>query len=223
MFIADDHDLIVDALKSHFSQSRDFEFAGRASDMEELFSRFNGQADVLLLDKMAEIPEMLAAIEKIQESFPAINVVLLTGKEDLSFAKQALERGAKGYLSKSLGIEEIGRGLRKIHAGGIVIDLGKAKPLQENECMKAKELITFREKQVIALLVKGFRIKEIAELLTQINNKNIEPGTVEVHKKHIREKLKDYGVLNDASLGYWACQCNLLDGSELSSDSENSN
>lgn len=221
MFIADDHSFIVDVLRAKFSQDKDFEFIGRASDMEELFARLNDNVNVLLLDKIKdEIPEMLVAIEKVQELFPAIKVVLLTGKEDLDFAKQALEKGAKGYLSKSLSMEEVFHGLRKIYAGGIVIDLGKVNPLREDEYLQAKELITPREKQVIALLCRGLRTKKIAELLTQINDKNIEPGTVEVHKRNIREKLKGYGVTNDASLGYWACQHNLLDGIELSSNSD---
>lgn len=151
---------------------------------------------------------------------PAVKVVLLTGKEDLAFAKQALEEGARGYFSKSLSMEEIFQGLRKVHAGGVVIDLGKAGPNREDERMKAKELITPTEKQVIALLCRGFRGKEIAELLSQINGRNMEPSTVEVHKRRIREKLRDIGVTNDASLGYWACECNLLDGTELSTNSE---
>jgi len=220
VFIADDHSFIVDVLKSKFSQDQDFAFAGRASSMEELFSRLNKQANLLLLDMMGEIPEMLAAIGKLQELFPAVRVALLTGKEDLSFAKMALEAGAKGYLSKSLSMEEVCQDLKKIHAGGIVIDLGKVSPYQDDECAQAKKLITPTEKQVIALLCKGFRAKEIAELLTSINRRNMEPATVEVHKRRIREKLKDYGITNDASLGYWACQCKLLDGNELSSESE---
>ncbi|MCO6477719.1 MAG: response regulator transcription factor [Phaeodactylibacter sp.] len=220
VFIADDHSLLVDALKARFIQSGEFEFAGRASTMEELHARLNGQADVLLLDKMEDTREMLASIASIRNSCPAVKVVLLTGKEDLAFAKQALEEGARGYFSKSLSMEEIFQGLRKVHAGGVVIDLGKAGPNREDERMKAKELITPTEKQVIALLCRGFRGKEIAELLSQINGRNMEPSTVEVHKRRIREKLRDIGVTNDASLGYWACECNLLDGTELSTNSE---
>lgn len=223
VFIADDHGFIVDVLKSKFSQDEGFEFAGRASTMDELYQRLNGPVhiDILLLDKIGENPDMLAAIKKVQELKPAMKVVMLTGKEDLSFAKLSLEAGARGYLSKSLSMEEICQDLRKVHTGGVVIDLGKASLHQEDECMRAKELITPTEKQVIALLCKGFRGKEVADLLSQVNGRNMEPATVDVHKRSIREKLRDFGVTNDASLGYWACQCKLLDGTELSSNSEN--
>ncbi|MCB0578201.1 MAG: response regulator transcription factor [Phaeodactylibacter sp.] len=220
VFIADDHVFVVDVLRSQFSRGQDFEFSGRASNLDELFSRLSARTNVLLLDKMAESPEMLAAISKVQAQFPPVKVVLFTGQEDLAFAKQALETGARGYLSKSLSMEEICQDLKKIHTGGVVIDLGKASPPAEDDCMEAKKLITPTEKQVIALLCKGFRTREIAEMLTRINNRNMEPATVEVHKRRIREKLKDYGVANDASLGYWACQCQLLDGNELSSHPE---
>ena len=142
VFIADDHSFIVDVLKSKFNQGQDFEFTGRASSIEELFMRLNGRTDLLLLDKMGETPEMLTVIEQVQTSFPLIKIVLLTGKEDLSFAKQALETGAKGYLSKSLSMEEVCRDLMKIHAGGLVIDLGQLNPAQEDECAEAKKLIT---------------------------------------------------------------------------------
>ncbi len=82
VFIADDHGFIVDVLKSKFSQGEDFEFAGRASSIDELFARLNGRENVVLLDMIGEPAEMLAAIEKLQRSFPAVKIVVRTGKED---------------------------------------------------------------------------------------------------------------------------------------------
>lgn len=218
VFIADDHQAIVDAIKVQIENEQDLAYKGAAVNQQELINRLNEQVDVLLLDVICDEPEFLALIRSIMDKYPLIRILILSGKEDLLFAQQTVECGARGYISKALGLADICSAIRKIYRfpNLNLIELPNVKP-SDYERLEVKKLITARELQVISLLCKGFTSEKIADFLSKINkDKTIMVSTVKAHRKNIRTKLRDYDVTNDASLGYWIAKWDLLDGTELS-------
>ncbi len=218
VFIADDHRLIIDAIKRKLIQEADLAYAGSAENEEELLRRLNDKVHVLLLDIILEEPEFLDLVQKIKNKNPHIRTLILTGKEDLAFAEACLENGACGYIAKALSLEEICGAARKAfrYQNMNIIELPNPKHVDQDR-KDAMELITPRERQVISLLCKGFKNNaEIARFLTKINRSVITELTVATHRKNIRRKLNPFGITNDSSLGFWTAKWELLDGTELS-------
>lgn len=209
VFIVDDHELITDALKSRFNSDEELVFAGRAKDKEAFFERMKPEFDILLLDRILEDQELLTMIGEIKKKYSQTKVVILTGRDDLTFATKVLKNGASGYISKATSMDNICRSVKKIHNGSRALEIG---PDYTDRTMYEEGIqkLTRREKQVLCLLSKGFDYKDIAEMLSRNGNKDIKPSTVEKHKGNAKEKLKGYGITNDISLGYWIAESNLV-------------
>ena len=220
VFIADDHQSIIDAFKAVLNREPDLSYIGAAIDKDELLNRLNGKIDVLLLDILVKGSDFLELIQDLLSNNPKLRILILSAHENLGFAKQTIEAGARGYLSKVLGVRDICNAIREVYRYPHMTLIKLPHPdTSKDERDEIERLLTKREIQVISLLCKGFpNNKEIAEFLSKINRKEISADTVQAHRRNIRAKLRDYGVTNDASLGYRAAIWGLLDGSELSSD-----
>ena len=222
LFVAEDHSFIIDAFKTRLGRETDLEFSGSARNLTELFERLNGKSDVLLFDNIVEGRDetaFLNAITKIAKDQKQIKVVVFSVSSNLNFAKKAMEAGASGYLSKSLNMDEICEAVRKVYKGRNVLDLSDDDD-SDSEDEELKKLFTFRERQVICLLCKGFNNPDIADLLGKINKRPMSASTVETHRRNIRKKGQLFGITNDASLGYMVAKFDILDGSELSTDED---
>ncbi len=219
VFIADDHQAIIDGFKNLLAHEEDLSFGGEALNASELKQRINNNIDVLLLDVFDEEPEFLCLIKELSSKYPLLKILILSGRENLLFAQKTIECGAKGYISKVLRSKDIYNTVREVHKfpSMTILKLPNSDPV-DDEGMEVKDLLTPRQLQVISLLCKGFRNnEEIAEFLGKINKKTIKAGAVQSHRRDIRARLRDYGITNDTSLGYWTAKWNLLDGNELSS------
>ena len=219
IFIADDHQIIIDGIKGSLAMYDDLLYAGQAADEQELFSRLNNNIDVLLLDVLGEEHECLKMIQKIKSEHPTIHIIVLSINKNYSFAQKVIEYGARGFISKNIGLSDIFNTIRSIVKlpSQTVIILPDPDPTDE-EREQVKASLTPRQLQVISLLCKGCKNnEEIADFLTKINKRTIGAEGVKTHRRDIRTRLKKFGVTNDASLGYWIAKWDLLDGSELSS------
>jgi len=223
VFIADDHPAIVDNFKKMFAHEKDLNFIGEAHDEQELQSRMSEKTDVLLLDVFEMgTKNFLCLLKEIARKFPLLKILILSGKENLGFARQTIEAGANGYLSKGLKSQEISHSIKDVYKFPSMTLLKLTNPdPDEEEGQKVKQILTPRQLQVISLLCRGFKNnEEIAGFLGKINNKPIKAGAVQAHRRDIRAKLREFGITNDASMGFWTAKWNLLDGSELSSSED---
>ena len=210
VFIVDDHNVIVDALKSRFNKEEGLIFGGRAKNIDELFQNMSSSVDILLLDKVLEDRALLEAVGEISKKFKKTKVVIFTGKDDLKFVQKAMASGVAGYISKTLSMDEICRALRKVNNGQMTFEIGpdNGKANFEEEV----KVLTNREKQVLCLLSKGYDYVEAAKFLSEKNNKEIKPSTIEKHKGNAKDKLKDLGVIhNDIGLGLWIAESKLCE------------
>ena len=163
---------------------------GREPDMQVVASAATGEQavelhrehrpDVTLMD--LQLPGMsgLEAIRAIRSEDAAARIVVLTmyqGDEDIY---RALQAGATTYLLKDALSHELIRIVREVHAGGRPMPPNVAELLAVRA---ARPSLTSREVEVVRLVAKGLRNKEIAESL------HVSEETVRAHLKHILKKL----------------------------------
>jgi DNA-binding NarL/FixJ family response regulator len=137
--------------------------------------------DITLMDLALEGEDGgVEAIRQIRKDFPSAKFIVfsaMTGDEDVF---QALRSGATTFLTKGTPDEELVQTIRDVHAGGRPIPPEIARKLADRLTQSS---LTAREVEVLTLVAKGCRNKEVATALF------ISEETVQGHMKHILSKL----------------------------------
>ncbi len=210
VFVADDHDVLNDSLEAVFSKVADFNFVGKARDSEQLLSCLrHKQVDVLLLDLYMPGVNQVQFIDKVKTTNRDVKVIMLTSKDDLYMAEEAIKCGAKGYVSKTVRRGDLVNAIKDVYHGNTVINVKPSALYQNGDEEAIKRSLTNREKQIICLMCKGFKLKEIAGIL------QIAVSTIDIHKRNIRNKLSELDISTDASLGFWAANNGICEDVEF--------
>jgi DNA-binding NarL/FixJ family response regulator len=135
----------------------------------------------------------IETIKQIKSQFPTVPFIVFTVFEDADYVFDALKSGAVGYLLKSSPPQKILEGIRDAIAGGSpmsstiarkVVDMfAQIKTIQHPNEAKSYSL-SKRESEILDLLAKGHRYREIAEILF------ISKDTVRTHIRNIYEKME---------------------------------
>ena len=152
--------------------------AGTAEEAIRLYRLH--QPDLTLMDLRLPGKSGVDAIRSIRAQAPAARFVVLTTYEGDEDIHEALEAGARGYLIKGMPHEALIQALHKVHAGGRFLPSPVTRALASR--MPDGELST-REREVLALLVKGRSNREIADEL------GIKEATVKSHVSVILMRL----------------------------------
>jgi DNA-binding NarL/FixJ family response regulator len=159
---------------------------GHAESAIEELPKLN--PDIVLMD--INLPGMSGTecIKKVKEKSPKIQFMMFTIYEDSEQVYEALAAGASGYLLKKTPPEKILEALKELYEGGAPMSTHIARKVvsffqKENKAAGEMTQLSNREKEVLALLSKGFLYKEISDQLF------ISTGTVRQHIHHIYEKL----------------------------------
>ena len=149
-------------------------------------------ADVLLLD--ADIlADGIPSIETLQNVFPAAKYIMLGMDADKEVFLRSVRCGAAGYLLKDASAAEIGDAVRAVVRDEAVCPPKLCSLLFSYIAQQSKQLpgfygklqfgLTIREQQLLALIGRGLRNKEIASEL------NLSDQTVKHHVHHMLRKL----------------------------------
>jgi DNA-binding NarL/FixJ family response regulator len=143
--------------------------------------------DIVLMD--INLPGMngIQCVARLKKRLPNIQVLMLTTYDDGDLIFDSLRAGANGYLLKNAPQAELVQAVQQVHAGGAPMSLQIARKVINHfhKTKPASELdnLSPRELELLRLLAKGHRYKEIADELS------INIGTVRTHINHIYEKL----------------------------------
>jgi len=191
VFLADDHAVVREGLKTLVNAQPDMEVIGEAADGEAACAAvLELLPDVVVLDVSMPGMSGAGAAKQLRQECPQVKVLALTVHEDRGYLRQLLEAGAVGYVLKRAAAEELIRAIRTVAAGGIYLDpalAGKVvggfvrKP-QGKDTTEEGEL-SDRESAVVRLIAAGHSNKEIAGQL------EISVKTVETYKARSLEKL----------------------------------
>jgi DNA-binding NarL/FixJ family response regulator len=188
--LADDHKLILAALRSMLEKESDIAVVGEAGDgagLLDLVSRT--EPDVAVVDVGMPGMNGIEATQRLLAQRPDIRVIALSAYSDKRFVLEMLNAGAKGYVIKASAGDELPRAIRAVAQGqtylcpevaAVLVDAARRKTtLHGNSGTKLGR----RELEVLALLAEGKSSAAIAARL------HIAPSTVEVHRRNIMRKL----------------------------------
>jgi len=179
LLIVDEQVIITDSLKQILDQHADFIVVGTAGDGREALEHCEqSQTDIVLMDICMQGMGGLEALLEMKQRWPDMKVVLMTTFEDSLQAATALERGAEGYILKSIHPREMKEALKLIYNGGTWIDQSVATRVFEVMKRQREQLekigsnqenypygLTKREMEILEQLSNGLRYKSIAAKL----------------------------------------------------------
>lgn len=201
VLIVDDHPAVRLGLKSLISQEDDFQVIGEAASTGEALEMVTAlQPDAAIVDLSFERGR--SGLELVQQLSEKIKVLVCSYHDERIFAERALAAGARGYIEKSEGLDEVVQALRRIGKGDIYLSPRMSQYLlkligqgrAERIGLSILELSN-REIEVFELLGRGYETREIAERL------HLSPKTIAKHCENIMAKLN---IKNKTKLLYHA-------------------
>jgi two-component system NarL family response regulator len=181
ILVMDDHALMRVGLVASIGGEPDMEIVAAACNGKEAVEFFRQhRPDITLMDLKMPVMGGVEAIQAIRGEFPSAKVIVLSTYEGDDDIFRALEAGATSYLLKDTLAEDLVRVIREVFAGGRPLPAPVAKRLADR--MLHPDL-TARELDVLRLIARGMRNKEIAAQL------GISEETTQGHVKNILSKL----------------------------------
>lgn len=188
VLLADDHKIVIEGLKSLLRD--EFEIVGSVEDGRALVEQASTlYPDVIVAD--ISMPQLngIEAARQIKKIDKNIKIVFLTMHQDATYAANAFEAGASGFVLKHSASSELIRAIREaikgrtyvtpLIAGDLIHTYQEGGSPEKNLFKK----ISPRQREVLQLLAEGKSAKEIASIL------NISTRTVEFHKYRMMEQL----------------------------------
>lgn len=196
ILIADDHRLVIEAVKAKLSELEPgIEFV-LAMSVDELLAGATDELDLALIDLNMPGADGQAHIDEIRRRHPAVPVIVLSGYEDPAIMRSALERGVLGFIPKAYSPEVMLSAVRLVLAGGVyvppmmltalppgivagVVPSPGGEPRASGASSQTLEhlrsVLTERQVEVLQLLSQGKPNKLIGRSL------GISEGTVKIH------------------------------------------
>lgn len=204
VMLIDDHEMVRLGLSSFLSLQADVEVVAQANNGREgVEMALDLRPDVVVMDLV--MPEMdgVEATLTLLSHWPEAKILVLTSYLDNAKIYPVIQAGARGYMLKTSSAAEILASIRKVAANELAIqtEVNRKFQYQKNNPQPHEEL-TARERDILALLAKGYDNQTIADLSF------ISLKTVKTHVSNILAKL---GVSDRTQAVVYAFQHNLVE------------
>jgi len=208
ILIADDHELIRQALRTVINNELDMEVIGEAKDGEQAIDLATKlKPDAIVMD--IEMPKLsgVEATKRIKEILPDAIILVLTVHDSNEYILRILEAGASGYLTKGIISKDIPTAIRSAINGESILSGEILKKLlkyalrypTKKEVLDAERNLTDREIEILELVAQGASNKTIASEL------NLSQNTVKKYMMGIFGKLgansRTAAVINAQQIG----------------------
>lgn len=192
LLIADDHEIFRDGFKLMLTKYSEIILTGEAANGAELVELAEKlQPDVIITDIKMPVMDGIEATKKIIERFPDMGIIGLSMYDDDELIVEMLEAGAKGYLIKNAGKEQITEAIKTVYnndpyyckttSNKLTSMIAKSRFNPYKKTVKIE--FTEREKEIIEQICKEMTNKEIGDKLF------LSVRTVEGHRLKILEKM----------------------------------
>jgi DNA-binding NarL/FixJ family response regulator len=188
VLLVDDHQIIIDGLKSLLKNSDEIIVVAEANNGREALRILDIlEIDVILMDIDMPVMNGINALKEIGKQSFGVKVIILSMHNEAGMIKSLIELGANGYLLKSCPQDELIGGIKKVAAGqpyfSTDVTLALLNPAGTSNPDKKNELLTDRENEILKLIAAGFSNKEIGDQLF------ISHRTVDTHRTNLMKKL----------------------------------
>ena len=183
VLVADDHRLMLAAVRRTLDAAEDFEIVGEVSVGSHVVpAARETQPNVVLLD--LRMPELdgLACLERLRKHDPRIAVVILSSYSDATQIEAARQGGARGYVVKTVEPVDLADVLRKALSGGPFAVWG-TKDEAQTTVASGEAALSEREAAVLEAVARGLSNREIGRQLW------ISEQTVKFHLRNVYRKL----------------------------------
>lgn len=182
ILIVDDHFLMRIGLLTSLKTDPNFKVVGEASTAAQAIEAYRRLLpEIVLMDLRLPDSSGIEATIQLCREFPTAKVIMISSYDVEEDVYRSFQAGARGYLLKSVLTEELFRAIKQVNAGGRYTPPDIARCLSERN---PDSDLTLREVEVLELLIKGLRNKEISAMLGCAEN------TTKFHIKNIFAKLE---------------------------------
>jgi DNA-binding NarL/FixJ family response regulator len=188
--IFDDNKRFRESIALLFETNPGFDVVGSFPDVLTVIADIEESVpDVVLMDIDMPSVNGISAVKKIQEKFPKLPIIMLTSFDEDDKVFQSICAGAMGYLLKNTQPANLIDAVKEVYGGGAPMTPSIARKVmmhfqqQNSSAGKNDYNLSEREKDVLAQLVKGLSLKQIAEELF------VSRETIKTHVKNIYAKL----------------------------------
>lgn len=193
LMIVDDHEVVRLGMRAAIEPEADISVVGEASNGAEALAKMSVLApQVILMDVRMEKMGGIESCREIKSRYPDVSVLMITSYTDDDAVVASILAGASGYLLKNVSRAELLRSIRLVASGQSLLDPARTKQVTSRLTSLASgsmqtqtpgDELTEREREVLALVARGYTNKQIADSLI------MSEKTARNHVSHILEKL----------------------------------
>jgi len=173
------------------NHERDLEVCGEAETAASALSAIEKlKPDLALVDITLKGTNGVELIKNIQSKFPKLPTLVLSMHEESLYAERAMRAGARGYVMKQEAASQVMEAIRTVIAGNLYLSPKMNGAFiqkfldTDGTNASAVDGLTDRELEILHLIGKGLRTREIANEIT------LSVKTVETHRSKLKEKLQ---------------------------------
>lgn len=197
LFIVDDHKMLLNGLKNYLEENSDWKVSGVYLNSEECLScltaLWNSDREnlpsVIIVDLQLGKKSGFELVENVSEKWPEIKCLIYSMYDTSGYILQAMESGAKGYISKVASEEELLTALETVASGGEYIEK-RMRKMQEK--LNSLDLLFSRQEKIIfEKILQGKSNRQISEEL-YISSHSVENYVSFIYDKacvHNRHEL----------------------------------
>lgn len=209
VYIVDDHKMVIEGMQLLLKGEQDITVVGFSLSGEEAIDQISKtEVDVVLLDINMPGINGIETCKKLLVLKPELKIIAITMHKETSLIKLMLSEGAKGYILKNAGYDEIIEAIQTVHKNKMYLDETVNEIVVNSVVNKNNKAINSpfpqlsrREKEVLQCILDEFTTQEIADKL------HISFGTVETHRRNMLIKT---GARNTAGLVRIAIEYDLV-------------
>lgn len=207
VLLVDDHELVRTGISRLLADVPDIKVIGEAESGEDAVKLAKEKSpQVILMDVRMPGIGGLEATHKILRMNPDIKIIALTACDEEPFPTKLLQAGARGYLTKGAGAEEMVTAIRAVSSGKRYLgpEIAQLLALQNLSDSQGSpfEILSDREMQVLLMITKGEKVQQISEKLC------LSPKTVNTYRYRLFDKLN---VHSDVELTHLAIRHGIIE------------